>query len=114
MGTSVGTKVVVSYGWRPAAALSVGWTAFCLLVLLARGPHCSRYTWFGYEGGLHLRNTSPTTNEPPANLKVIDFEPTPRHLETKESMLTFKTKSEVGSELITGAESSADKAEAVA
>ena len=55
MGTSVGTHVFVRFGWRPAAALSVAWQAFTLLVMLARGPHCARHTWFGYEGGCALR-----------------------------------------------------------
>ena len=56
MGTAVGTKVFLKYGWRPAAALSVAWSGFTLAVLLVRGPHCERFTWFGYEGGLELRN----------------------------------------------------------
>lgn len=56
MGTSVGTEVFVKYGWRPAAALSVAWSGFTLVVLFLRGPHCSRYTWFGYEGGWALRS----------------------------------------------------------
>ena len=73
MGTSVGTHVFVKYGWRPAASLSIAWTAFTLLVMLARGPHCSRYTWFGYEGGYRMskgrpvtisEHISPTCNEP--------------------------------------------------
>ena len=55
MGTSVGTLVFVKYGWRAGAGLSVAWTGWILLVLLARGPHCQRYTWFGYEGGLESR-----------------------------------------------------------
>lgn len=28
---------------------------FQLFILLLRGPHCQRYTWFGYEGGLSAR-----------------------------------------------------------
>ncbi|KAI0821370.1 major facilitator superfamily domain-containing protein [Irpex lacteus] len=55
MGTAVGTKVFNADGWRPAAALSVGWQGFCLIVILLRGPHCKRYTWFGYEGGWSIR-----------------------------------------------------------
>lgn len=55
MGTSVGSRVFLQYGWRPAAALSVAWSAFSLLVLFVRGPHCRRYTWFGYEGGCNVR-----------------------------------------------------------
>jgi len=55
MGTSVGTLVFVNYGWRAGAGLSVAWTGWILLVLLVRGPHCQRYTWFGYEGVLESR-----------------------------------------------------------
>jgi len=55
MGTSVGTLVFVNYGWRAGAGLSVAWTGWILFVLLVRGPHCQRYTWFGYEGGLESR-----------------------------------------------------------
>jgi hypothetical protein len=29
-----------------------GRMGFELLVLLLRGPHCPRYTWFGYAGGI--------------------------------------------------------------
>ncbi|KAH9948300.1 major facilitator superfamily domain-containing protein [Amylocystis lapponica] len=54
MGTAVGTEVFVRYGWRPAAALSLAWTGWMLFVILLRGPHCPRYTWFGYEGGYEL------------------------------------------------------------
>ena len=55
MGTAVGTQVFLKYGWRPAAALSVAWSGFTIVVLLLRGPHCARYTWFGYEGGYDWR-----------------------------------------------------------
>lgn len=55
MGTAVGTKVFLTYGWRPAAALSVAWSGFTLVVLLLRGPHCKRGTWLGYDGGCELR-----------------------------------------------------------
>ncbi|TFK38957.1 MFS superfamily [Crucibulum laeve] len=50
MGTSVGTKVFINYGWRAGAALSMGWYGWQLFILLVRGPHCHRFTWFGYEG----------------------------------------------------------------
>ena len=63
MGTAVGTKVYNADGWRPAAALSVGWQGFCLLVILARGPHCKRYTWFGYEGGLDWHRERPAQQD---------------------------------------------------
>jgi len=55
MGTSVGTQLFVKYGWRPAAAMNLAWSGFMLLVMLARGPHVSRYTWVGWQGGLEVR-----------------------------------------------------------
>jgi len=51
MGSSAGTKVFLTYGWRATAAMTLGFTAWALLILMLRGPHCSRYTWFGFEGG---------------------------------------------------------------
>ncbi|KIM43093.1 hypothetical protein M413DRAFT_443908 [Hebeloma cylindrosporum] len=55
IGTSVGTHVFVNFGWRAAAALSMGFYAWGIFLLLIRGPHCKRYTWFGYEGGFEAR-----------------------------------------------------------
>ncbi|KAH6911730.1 membrane protein [Coprinopsis sp. MPI-PUGE-AT-0042] len=52
MGTSVGTKVFLENGWRANAGLNVAWAGIQLVILVLRGPHCGRYTWFGYEGGL--------------------------------------------------------------
>ena len=57
MGTSVGTQVFVTYGWRAAAVLNMALYGFQLFLLLLRGPHCERYTWFGYEGGLEPRKS---------------------------------------------------------
>lgn len=51
MGTAVGSKVYTQAGWRAAGALSIAWSAFALVVLLSRGPHVPRYTWFGWQGG---------------------------------------------------------------
>ncbi|KAF5378898.1 hypothetical protein D9615_006857 [Tricholomella constricta] len=55
LGTAVGTEVFIKYGWRACAALSMGWYGWQLLILLLRGPHCARYTWFGYQGGLEAQ-----------------------------------------------------------
>lgn len=63
MGTAVGSCVFLEYGWRPAAALSVAWSGFTLAVLFARGPHCGRYTWVGYEGGCALRRRADADEE---------------------------------------------------
>ncbi|CAA7266045.1 unnamed protein product [Cyclocybe aegerita] len=58
-GTSVGTKVFVDSGWRACAALGVALYAFQIAVLLLRGPHCQRTTWFGYEGGFGFLKSVP-------------------------------------------------------
>jgi predicted MFS family arabinose efflux permease len=55
IGTAVGTLVFTKYGWRACAGMSLGWMGFELLVLLLRGPHCPRYTWFGYAGGVSAK-----------------------------------------------------------
>lgn len=57
MGTAVGSKVYTDHGWRPDASLNLAWTVFSLIVLLARGPHVPRYTWFGWSGGWELRKS---------------------------------------------------------
>ena len=55
MGTSAGSKVFVEHGWRPAAALALGWEVWCLFILFMRGPNAGRYTWIGWEGGWKAR-----------------------------------------------------------
>jgi hypothetical protein len=57
IGTPVGTHVFVRYGWRANAALGLAFYGFLFVMLLLRGPHCHRYTWFGYEGGLEARKS---------------------------------------------------------
>ncbi|KAG8883734.1 hypothetical protein FRB98_002832 [Tulasnella sp. 332] len=51
IGSAVGSKIFLSYGWRASAGASIGFGGLMLVVMLARGPHCKRYTWFGWEGG---------------------------------------------------------------
>ena len=55
MGTSAGSKVFVEHGWRPAAALALGWEVWWLFILFMRGPNAGRYTWIGWEGGWKAR-----------------------------------------------------------
>lgn len=55
MGTAVGTKVFIQHGWRSAAAVSLAWCGWQLLIILSRGPHCERKTWVGWQGGAELR-----------------------------------------------------------
>ncbi|KAF8955137.1 major facilitator superfamily domain-containing protein [Flammula alnicola] len=57
MGTSAGTHIFVNFGWRAAAAFSMGLYGFQLFIILIRGPHCGQYTWFGYEGGVESRKS---------------------------------------------------------
>ncbi|CAK5266396.1 unnamed protein product [Mycena citricolor] len=59
MGTAAGTKVYTTYGWRAAAALNMGFYGWILIILLVRGPHCARFTWFGYEGGWAVKRVKP-------------------------------------------------------
>ncbi|KAG6827919.1 hypothetical protein H0H92_009961 [Tricholoma furcatifolium] len=76
MGTSVGTKVFVNYGWRAGAALSMGWYGFQLAILLLRGPHCERFTWCGYEGGFEARKSVLETRLKAANAQPLKGEET--------------------------------------
>lgn len=57
MGTAVGTKVFVEHGWRASAGVSMAWFGLQIAVLLVRGPHVERFTWFGYQGGLEARKS---------------------------------------------------------
>ncbi|KAN0131501.1 Major facilitator superfamily domain containing protein [Lactarius tabidus] len=58
MGSSVGSKLFLSHGWRASGGLTLGLTGWALVLLLARGPHCDRYTWLGYEGGIEWRKSA--------------------------------------------------------
>jgi hypothetical protein len=55
MGTFAGTHVFVQHGWRACSLFMLALQAFQILVLLLRGPHCSRKRWFGFVGGLEAR-----------------------------------------------------------
>ncbi len=57
MGTSVATHIFVNYGWRAAAVFNLGLFGWQLFILLIRGPHCDRYTWVGWQGGLEPRKS---------------------------------------------------------
>ncbi|TFY58434.1 hypothetical protein EVG20_g8152 [Dentipellis fragilis] len=71
IGTPTSTKIYVEHGWRAAAGYGLGCMGLQLFLLLLRGPHCKRYTWFGYEGGLNFRRY-PKSNE--AREGRVDFE----------------------------------------
>ncbi|KAF8878807.1 MFS DHA1 transporter [Gymnopilus junonius] len=55
IGTSAGAQIFVQYGWRAAALFGLSLYVMQLFALLVRGPHCSRKTWFGYEGGVRTQ-----------------------------------------------------------
>lgn len=40
--------------------MSMGIFVLQLAILVLRGPHCPGNRWFGYEGGLGFRRTSPS------------------------------------------------------
>lgn len=81
MGTSVSTRVYVEHGWQAASAVSLGWMGFQVLVLLARGPHCGRYVWIGYEGGIGWRKQGVDLEEKGGRDEECDGDET---TETKE------------------------------
>ncbi|KAJ7268030.1 major facilitator superfamily domain-containing protein [Mycena rebaudengoi] len=56
-GTAAGTYVFTTYGWRPAAALNLGLYGWILGIIMLRGPHCERFTWFGFQGGWEARKS---------------------------------------------------------
>ena len=86
MGTSVGSKVFNASGWRPAAALSLGWMGWQLIILLLRGPHCQRFTWLGWEGGFEMRKDKVT----PPDVESVDVK---KRLEGTEEKLPEGLKS---------------------
>ncbi|KAK0490417.1 major facilitator superfamily domain-containing protein [Armillaria novae-zelandiae] len=74
MGADVGSRVFLEYGWRAGAGLSLGWTGLALLILLVRGPHCERKTWFGYQGGFRQKKVKQQDEE--NGLEEVDQEGT--------------------------------------
>jgi hypothetical protein len=52
MGTAAGTTVFNKYGWRANAGFALGLVGWMVLMLLIRGPHEGRYTWFGFSSGM--------------------------------------------------------------
>ena len=55
MGSAVGSEMFLEHGWRANGALMFAFCVFQLVIMLLRGPHVRRYTWFGYEGGIDWR-----------------------------------------------------------
>lgn len=85
MGTAVGSTIFLKFGWRAGAGFSLGLTGFQLLVLLARGPHCDRYTWFGWQGGMEMRKSKPKQSEQETVAETrVDTEKVERSVEVAE------------------------------
>jgi hypothetical protein len=55
MGTSVGTQLLVEHSYQLSSGVRLAFCGFQLLILLLRGPHVPRMTWFGWKGGMQLR-----------------------------------------------------------
>lgn len=49
MGTSAGSRLFISSGWRGQAGLSLGWIGAGFIILFLRGPQSKR--WIGWDGG---------------------------------------------------------------
>ncbi|CAK5283706.1 unnamed protein product [Mycena citricolor] len=64
-GTAAGTSVYLQHGWRMTGVLALSFSVWQIIVLLARGPHCERYTWFGWQGGWQMRKTLDSSAEIP-------------------------------------------------
>jgi hypothetical protein len=58
MGTAVGTELLVNRSYTFSSAIRVSFCVFQFIVLLARGPHVPRNTWFGWAGGMKFRKQS--------------------------------------------------------
>ncbi|KIO30735.1 hypothetical protein M407DRAFT_222955 [Tulasnella calospora MUT 4182] len=59
IGSALGSHIYLSAGWRANYGASIAFCGAMLLVLLARGPHCERHTWFGWQGGGRLTKDKP-------------------------------------------------------
>ena len=88
MGTAVGTSLFNDHGWRASAAANLGWQTFALFMLLVRGPHVSRYTWIGWEGGFSWRKdgAKPRDIEARTQPQVVDEKSEKRELQTQEAV----------------------------
>jgi hypothetical protein len=62
IGSKAGTRLYTIGGYRASGALSCGWIGMNLLILLARGPHTTK--WIGWQGGAELRKGKLEKEEP--------------------------------------------------
>lgn len=71
VGTRLGTKIFLDYGWRVNAAFAMGFMGLQFVFLFLRGPNVSRYTWIGWEGGWTCSKQA-TPSTPPDVEKALD------------------------------------------
>ncbi|KAJ7080577.1 MFS DHA1 protein [Mycena belliarum] len=69
MGTAVGTKLFAEGGYKLSSGVRVVFAGVQLLLLIARGPHVSRRTWVGWEGGVEFRKREEAVKE---DLGIVD------------------------------------------
>ena len=72
VGTAASTKVFLSNGWRACYGMALAWTFLQVVLLLWRGPHCPRTSWFGWAGGWTVRKSrmAPAAAAAPVAAKV--------------------------------------------
>ncbi|GAA5862705.1 hypothetical protein JCM8547_003518 [Rhodosporidiobolus lusitaniae] len=57
IGTSAGTRVYLTWGYRASGGLCVGLTGFQMFMLFLRSPHLPNKRWIGWSGGWELRKS---------------------------------------------------------
>jgi hypothetical protein len=76
IGTSASTTVFLNNGWRACYGMALGWTAFQVVILFARGPHLPTDRWLGWAGGWKVRKPRPAA-APPVTQPAPTQAPTP-------------------------------------
>ncbi|KAG8906718.1 hypothetical protein FRB99_006316 [Tulasnella sp. 403] len=69
VGSSVGLHIILTIGWRPTYATFIAFIGFMFVVLMAKGPHSSRYAWIGWDGGARLTKSAPIEAQHPKKLE---------------------------------------------
>ncbi|KAF9522312.1 major facilitator superfamily domain-containing protein [Crepidotus variabilis] len=67
MGTSVGTQLLVEHSYEVSSGVRLAFCGWQILILLLRGPHVPRKTWFGWKGGMQMRKKPEVVEEAPAS-----------------------------------------------
>jgi hypothetical protein len=78
MGTSVGTQLLVEHSYQLSSGVRLAFCGFQLVILLLRGPHVPRKTWFGWKGGMRVRKK--TDEEPTSTNAATTTEKAPEQV----------------------------------